>query len=71
MLGIVVVEERFDFEEVKNQLIISNVKMKQELKEIEDKILERFSFFEGSLVDDFDLIVVLEVFKIKFQEIKV
>lgn len=71
MLGIVVVEECFDFEEVKNQLIISNVKMKQELKEIEDKILERFSFFEGSLVDDFDLIVVLEVFKIKFQEIKV
>ena len=41
MLGIVVAEERPDLEEAKNQLIISNAKMKQEIKEIEDKILHR------------------------------
>ncbi len=41
MVGIVVAEERPDLEEAKNQLIVSNAKMKQELKEIEDKILYR------------------------------
>lgn len=71
MLGIVVAEERPDLEEAKNQLIISNAKMKQELKEIEDKILERLSSSEGSPVDDLDLIAVLEASKIKSQEIKV
>lgn len=71
MLGIVVAEERPDLEEAKNQLIVSNAKMKQELKEIEDKILERLSSSEGSPVDDLDLIAVLEASKIKSQEIKV
>ena len=32
LLGIVVAEERPDLEEAKNQLIISNAKMKQDLK---------------------------------------
>ena len=41
LLGIVVAEERPDLEEAKNQLIISNAKMKQELKAIEDEILFR------------------------------
>jgi len=41
MLGIAVAEERPDLEEAKNQLIVSNAKMKQELKEIENKILYR------------------------------
>ena len=48
MLGIVVAEERPDLEEAKNALIISNAKMKQELKEIEDKILFRLSNSEGT-----------------------
>lgn len=48
LLGIVVAEERPDLEEAKNALIISNAKMKQELKEIEDKILFRLSNSEGS-----------------------
>ena len=64
-------EERPDLEEAKNQLIVSNAKMKQELKEIEDKILERLSSSEGNPVDDIDLINVLEASKVKSMEIKV
>lgn len=71
LLGIVVAEERPDLEEAKNQLIVMNARMKQELKEIEDKILERLSSSEGSPVDDIDLIVTLEASKIKSFEIKV
>lgn len=71
MLGIVVAEERPDLEEAKNQLIISNAKMKQELKEIEDRILERLSSSEGSPVDDIDLIATLDASKIKSMEIQV
>ena len=41
LLGSVVAEERPDLEEAKNQLIVSNAKMKQELKAIEDEILFR------------------------------
>ncbi|XP_019627758.1 PREDICTED: dynein heavy chain 1, axonemal-like isoform X2 [Branchiostoma belcheri] len=70
LLGIVVAEERPDLEEAKNQLIVSNAKMKQELKEIEDKILYRLSASEGSPVDDVDLIKTLEASKIKSAEIK-
>ncbi len=71
LLGIVVAEERPDLEEAKNALIISNAKMKQELKEIEDKILYRLSNSEGNPVDDVDLIKTLEASKIKSSEIKV
>ena len=71
MLGIAVAEERPDLEEAKNQLIVSNAKMKQELKEIENKILYRLSTSEGSPVDDIDLIAVLDASKVKSQEIKV
>lgn len=71
LLGIVVAEERPDLEEAKNALIVSNAKMKQELKEIEDQILYRLSNAEGNPVDDVDLIKVLEASKIKSQEISV
>ena len=71
LLALVVAEERPDLEEAKNQLIVSNAKMKQELKEIEDKILEKLSNSEGSPVDDVDLIDTLEKSKIKSGEIKV
>lgn len=71
MLGIAVAEERPDLEEAKNQLIVSNAKMKQELKEIENKILYRLSISEGSPVDDIDLINILEASKIKAMEISV
>jgi dynein heavy chain len=54
-----------------DQLIISNAKMKQELKEIEDRILLRLSSSEGSPVDDIDLINTLDASKIKSMEIQV
>lgn len=71
LLALVVAEERPDLEEAKNQLIVSNAKMKQELKEIEDKILHKLSASEGSPVDDIDLIQTLEQSKAKSMEIKV
>jgi len=71
LLGMVVAEERPDLEEAKNQLIVSNAKMKHDLKDIEDKILFRLSSSEGSPVDDLDLIATLEASKIKSQEITV
>ena len=71
MLALVVAEERPDLEEAKNQLIVSNAKMKQELKEIEDKILHKLSASEGNPVDDVELIKTLEQSKVKSQEIKV
>ncbi|XP_051777061.1 dynein axonemal heavy chain 1 [Erpetoichthys calabaricus] len=70
LLGRVVAEERPDLEEAKNQLIVSNAKMRQELKEIEDQILFRLSSSEGNPVDDVELIKVLEASKIKAGEIK-
>jgi len=70
-LGIVVAEERPDLEEAKSQLIVSSAKMKQELQEIEDRILVRLSASEGSTVDDIDLINTLDASKVKSQEIQV
>ncbi|CAF0758924.1 unnamed protein product [Brachionus calyciflorus] len=69
MLGAVVAEERPDLEEAKNQLIVSNSIMKNELKEIEDTILLRLSKSENP-VDDIELINALEQSKIKSTEIK-
>lgn len=71
LLGQVVAEERPDLEEAKNQLIISNAKMRQELKDIEDQILYRLSSSEGNPVDDMELIKVLEASKMKAAEIQV
>uniref|UniRef100_A0A8C9DGR4 Dynein axonemal heavy chain 1 n=1 Tax=Prolemur simus TaxID=1328070 RepID=A0A8C9DGR4_PROSS len=70
LLGQVVAEERPDLEEAKNQLIISNAKMRQELKDIEDQILYRLSSSEGNPVDDMELIKVLEASKMKAGEIQ-
>jgi len=71
LLGRVVAEERPDLEEAKNQLIVTNAKMKGELKEIEDQILYRLSATEGNPVDNVELIEVLEQSKVKAGEIKV
>ncbi|MCJ8744212.1 hypothetical protein PDJAM_G00116030 [Pangasius djambal] len=70
LLGRVVAEERPDLEEAKNQLIVSNARMKQELKEIEDQILLRLSSSEGNPVDDEELIRVLGASKVKAGEIQ-
>lgn len=69
MLGVVVAEERPDLEEAKNQLIVQNAIMKNELKELEDTILLRLSKSENP-VDDIELINALEASKIKSTEIK-
>ena len=71
LLGEVVAAERPDLEEARNQLIVSNAKMHQELKEIEDQILYRLSTSEGNPVDDLELIKVLEASKLKAGEIQV
>lgn len=63
--------ERPDLEEDRNQLIVSNAQMRQELKEIEDQILYRLSTSEGNPVDDLELIKVLEASKLKAGEIQV
>uniref|UniRef100_A0A669QMH2 Dynein axonemal heavy chain 1 n=1 Tax=Phasianus colchicus TaxID=9054 RepID=A0A669QMH2_PHACC len=70
LLGQVVAEERPDLEEARNQLILSNAEMRQELKEIEDQILYRLSTSEGNPVDDLELIKVLEASKLKAGEIQ-
>uniref|UniRef100_A0A8B9EVG3 Dynein axonemal heavy chain 1 n=1 Tax=Anser cygnoides TaxID=8845 RepID=A0A8B9EVG3_ANSCY len=70
LLGQVVAEERPDLEEARNQLIVSNAEMHQELKEIEDQILYRLSSSEGNPVDDLELIKVLEASKLKAGEIQ-
>ncbi|XP_072136794.1 dynein axonemal heavy chain 1 isoform X1 [Mobula birostris] len=70
LLGRVVAQERPDLEDAKNQLIVSNAKMRSELKEIEDQILLRLSTSEGNPVDDVELIKVLEASKVKAGEIK-
>uniref|UniRef100_A0A8C2YBK7 Dynein axonemal heavy chain 1 n=1 Tax=Coturnix japonica TaxID=93934 RepID=A0A8C2YBK7_COTJA len=70
LLGQVVAEERPDLEEARNQLILSNAEMQQELKEIEDQILHRLSTSEGNPVDDLELISALEASKIKAGEIQ-
>ncbi|NXD64149.1 DYH1 protein, partial [Eolophus roseicapillus] len=70
LLGEVVAAERPDLEEARNQLIVSNAEMRQELKEIEDQILYRLSTSEGNPVDDLELIKVLEASKVKAGEIQ-
>lgn len=70
MLGLVVARERPDLEEAKNALIVNNAKMKSELKEIEDKILNLLSESKGSPVDDENLIEALDASKIKSAEIQ-
>ena len=70
MLGLVVARERPDLEEAKNALIVSNAKMKVDLKDIEDKILRLLNECKGSPVDDEELIGTLDASKIKSQEIQ-
>lgn len=70
MLSLVVMQERPDLEEIRSTLIISSAQMKKDLKDIEDKILERLNMSTGSTVDDIDLIVSLEASNIKSKEIK-
>eukprot|EP00294_Goniomonas_avonlea_P007519 CAMPEP_0114565520 /NCGR_PEP_ID=MMETSP0114-20121206/14353_1 /TAXON_ID=31324 /ORGANISM="Goniomonas sp, Strain m" /LENGTH=1925 /DNA_ID=CAMNT_0001751771 /DNA_START=60 /DNA_END=5835 /DNA_ORIENTATION=- len=69
LLGIVVSKERPDLEEMKNQLVVANAKMKNELKEIEDTILRLLAESEGNILDDDTLITTLAQSKETSQEI--
>lgn len=71
LLALVVMQERPDLEEARSMIVVSSAQMKQELVEIEDRILYKLSASEGSPVDDIDLILTLEASKIKSEEIKV
>jgi dynein heavy chain len=71
LLGLVVANERPDLEDEKNQLVISNAKMRKELKDIEDKILYLLSSVQGSPVDDERLIETLAASKKTSGEIHV
>lgn len=70
-MGLVVAQERPDLEELRSALVISNAQMKQELKEIQDRILHKLSISEGSPVDDIEFIITLEASKVKSDDIKV
>ncbi|XP_018339413.1 PREDICTED: dynein heavy chain 1, axonemal-like isoform X2 [Trachymyrmex septentrionalis] len=70
MLSLVTIKERPDFEHERNALIESSAGMKQDLEEIEDKILYKLMVSEGSIIDDIDLIDILETLKTKSEEIK-
>ena len=69
LLGLVVEKERPDLAKAKNQLVISNAKMKKELYELESKILFLLSNSEGNILDDENLINTLAQSKKTSQEI--
>lgn len=71
LLALVVMQERPDLEELRSQIVISTAQMKEELKEIQDRILFKLSTSEGSPLDDLDFIVTLEASKVKSDDIKV
>lgn len=71
LLALVVMQERPDLEDQRSQIIVGSTQMKQELKEIEDRILYKLGSLEGSPLDDLDFIITLEASKVKSEDIKV
>lgn len=59
LLGQLVALERPDQEALKNSLMVSNAKMKMELKQLEGKVLELLSTNEGNILDNLTLIDTL------------
>jgi hypothetical protein len=57
-------QERPDLANLKSQLVVSNAKMKKELKDIEDKILSMLSNSQGNILDDEELINTLAQSKV-------
>ncbi|XP_056631499.1 dynein axonemal heavy chain 1-like [Diorhabda sublineata] len=70
LLALVVMQERPDLEEQRSQIVVSIATMKQELKEIEDRILFKLSSSEISPIEDLDFIITLEASKVKSEDIK-
>lgn len=69
LLGVVVVEEMPEMEEKKNSLVLSNARMRKELQELEDMILNMLSNSTGNILDDHKLIETLATSKVKSLEI--
>ena len=59
LLGIVVAREQPELEGEKNALIVQSADNKQQLKSLEDKILEILSTSEGSILEDETAIKIL------------
>ncbi|KAL6620932.1 hypothetical protein LY90DRAFT_662178 [Neocallimastix californiae] len=64
LLGIVAAKERPDLEEERNKLIVASAENSKQLKELEDKILELISSFEGNILEDESAVNVLSSSKI-------
>ena len=60
----VIVHERPDLEQKKDQLVLSIASDKSELKEIEDTILYMLANASGNILDDEDLINSLDASKV-------
>eukprot|EP01029_Cantina_marsupialis_P009143 TRINITY_DN2137_c0_g4_i1.p1 TRINITY_DN2137_c0_g4~~TRINITY_DN2137_c0_g4_i1.p1 ORF type:complete len:4119 (-),score=1448.16 TRINITY_DN2137_c0_g4_i1:93-12449(-) len=71
LLGQFIVCELPELEEKKNSLVVSNARMKKELKDIEDRILLLLSKSKGDILDDEELIETLASSKKTSQEIQV
>eukprot|EP00744_Colponema_vietnamica_P000902 GILI01001554.1.p1 GENE.GILI01001554.1~~GILI01001554.1.p1 ORF type:complete len:2075 (+),score=684.51 GILI01001554.1:415-6225(+) len=69
MLAQVVALESPELEQKKNTLVVSNAKMRKELKDIEDKILYLLSNSQGNILDDEELINTLAASKKTSEEI--
>eukprot|EP00746_Dinoflagellata_sp_MGD_P065558 gnl/MRDRNA2_/MRDRNA2_27306_c0_seq1.p1 gnl/MRDRNA2_/MRDRNA2_27306_c0~~gnl/MRDRNA2_/MRDRNA2_27306_c0_seq1.p1 ORF type:complete len:1713 (+),score=337.76 gnl/MRDRNA2_/MRDRNA2_27306_c0_seq1:612-5141(+) len=63
MLALVVAKESPDLEERKSQLVVTNVKMRQELQDTEDSILRLLSSSQGNILEDETLINTLSTAK--------
>ena len=71
LLGTVVMQEREDLAEAKNDLVVSNARMKKELTDVEEKILYLLSNSTGNILDDSVLIDTLAQSKVTSDEINV
>ena len=60
LLGLIVKKERPDLEEQNQMLVVQVAKGKNQLAELEDKILYLLSTATGSLLDDDELVTVLQ-----------
>lgn len=69
MLGLVVAKEAPELEVRKNELVMSNAKMKEQLQELEDKILKLLKDAEGDILEDETLINTLSESKTMSEEI--
>nr|XP_012230662.1 PREDICTED: dynein heavy chain 1, axonemal-like [Linepithema humile] len=67
ILSLVTIQERPDIEQERNRLIVSNVEIKHDLIETEDKILHKLTASEELTIDDMNLILIL---KAQSEEIK-